>query len=701
MTRRSVPVPAVTLALAGMIMVTLIIEGIIAGPAWGEFFQKQFIICKDQGRDVLCDPVVVQKNDYVIRLFKQKGEIAHSDFPLFLGIFKRLNPEVKDLDLIYPGQQVIVPLKIVEPGTLEGQATGTVSIPFIAITKIPAQIQKNSMNYVVMRGDSVSSIISRILGGNTPRSYKEALEIFKYLNPDIKDLNRIQAGQTVTLPTRKTMEAPWYPGLFDGSGNMVAQAQTPSETPAQTPAQTKKPATIQEPVMTFQPPPPKESRLKIGNPLVAPKPVAVAPLSVKPAPAAQAPKPFVPKPVAIKPVMAKPVTVKTPLPKPPAAATVNAVAPKKQSPPPVETPKAPARAKPLPERPMPLPSIFKKASAIFSAHLLDTGEYFFPRSGTTDLRVDLAATPVMEFPSGFRLLFARRNALSAQDQKVITGFWKNAGIVTLSYDAPLRELLSAICRAVAPSGCENRLSFVDGGVSVSARGDYIFDAIGTPGKTIVTLIDGDTRPLSDALRRYLSEKQITIQEWIDAENHFGPVAAGGGLTASPTPPLRLTFDPAAPSRFVRDLAAAFGLRYQEKVEITFPYAGFQVKAVADLLSMGRGREILVDFGDIQGDAVKSIEATGFQVLQVRKHQDADAFLREFLAQLPARQEPHPVFWAAERPESGNIRIQIPGKLISLATDQGTPQLLITDLALNDHLLAFLAETGVQVARIGN
>ncbi|MDO9262646.1 MAG: hypothetical protein Q7U02_01685, partial [Desulfosalsimonadaceae bacterium] len=80
---------------------TLILTGamMVQSPVWGEFLKKQFIICKDQGRDVLCDSVVVQKNDFVIRLLKQKGEIAYNDFPLFLAIFQRLNPDVKDIDL--------------------------------------------------------------------------------------------------------------------------------------------------------------------------------------------------------------------------------------------------------------------------------------------------------------------------------------------------------------------------------------------------------------------------------------------------------------------------------------------------------------------------------------------------------------------------------------------------------------------------
>ncbi|MDO9264249.1 MAG: hypothetical protein Q7U02_09810, partial [Desulfosalsimonadaceae bacterium] len=596
-----------------------------------------------------------------------------------------LNPDVKDIDLIYPGQRIMIPLKLIEPGTLEGQALGTVTIPLITITNIPAQIQKNSTNYVVMQGDSVSLLISRTFGRHSTRPYKEALEIFKYLNPQIKDLNLIRAGQTIQLPTQKVMDASWYPELFDRSGKLVVGEKPPA-------ADVKPP--VKKPVKKFKPVPvtvPKEVRITI-TPQPQPSPKA---LPAKQEPIVSESRPFVPKPVII-PAPATP-------PAPVAPTTAKAVAAPVAKKGLVKKPETQKTIKQAPvEARKPLPSIFKKAAGIFNADLLDTGEYFFPRTGNDDLRVDLSATPVMEFPSGFRLLFAKRNALSAPDQKVISAFWKNVGIITLSYDAPVRELLSAICREIDPGGCENHVAVNDNGVAVSVRGDFIFDAVGSGSKTCVTLIDGEDQRMSDPIRRYLNQKQIVISEWIDSESFFGAVGEPGGKTMTrPFPMLRLSFDAGHPAGFVKDFAAALGLRYQEKVEITFPYAGFQVKAYANLLSVAQGREVLVDFGDLQGDAIKSIEATGFRVLQIKPQQGAESIIDALLNQLPAQQQENPVFWAAERSESHNTSLQIPGRLISLATDHGQRGLLLTDLALNENLLAFLAQAGVQAARIND
>ena len=90
---------------------------------------KNYIVRYDRGWDILCEPYVVKKNDWVLKIFRQKGEIAHQDFRDFLGIFERLNPHIRDINMIRPGQGIDIPLRKLEHGTLPGQASGVVTIP--------------------------------------------------------------------------------------------------------------------------------------------------------------------------------------------------------------------------------------------------------------------------------------------------------------------------------------------------------------------------------------------------------------------------------------------------------------------------------------------------------------------------------------------------------------------------------------------
>jgi hypothetical protein len=647
----------------------------IFGSAHGAFFQKKFVVCQDQGRDVLCDSYVVKKNDFVTKLFKQRGEIAYRDWPKFLEIFKRLNPEVKNIDLIYPDQQILLPLKLIEPDTLEGQDSGTVTIPMITITNLPRQLQQNSMNYVVRQGDTVSALIAKKFGRYSTRSYKEGVKIFKYLNPQLKDLNFIHVGQTINLPVATVRDESWYPELFDDAGDLVLEEETADEVKEEPPVEV-----IEEVAEIVEVPPAPEVEAAVIVPVIEKAPDEtihlLEPVSVVAPPPEdkpeekpeEKPEDKIDEPIEEKIEDKKPVeSEKEKLPEP----------------------------KPL----TPLPSIFKKAAAIFNAELLDKGEYFFPRTGKEDLALNLAATPVMEFSSGLRILFAKNESLSMPDQTVVASFWKNLQIVTMSYDASLRELLYTICQLTDKNGCENTFSFDDQGLKANVRGEYIYDNPNGPGKICATLIDQAGQKMSNELNRYLAGQQLTVSEWIDGENFFGPVSVGAA--AKPLPGYFIAPDKSQPSAFILDFAEAFGMKFQQNVEISFPYAGFQVKAYSNLLSVYSGKDFLVDFGDLQGDAIESIETTGFHVLQISAGQSRQSIVSDLLAVMPVSEIQDPVFWGADRARTYNASIQVPGRLITMITDQGKMKVLITDIPLHENVLSFLNRAGIKVMKIGN
>lgn len=179
------------------------------------FFRKDYVIRDFRGEDVLCDTYVVMENDYVIKILKQRGDIAHEDFSKFLEIFKHINPDIKDIDLIYPHQRILIPLRILAPGTLEGQESGRVSIPVITITDLPRVLKHHSDVYKVRYGDWVSRLIAERFGRYGSESYEKGLELFRKLNPDIKDLDKIKEGKEIRLPDPAIQNQPWYDDLFE------------------------------------------------------------------------------------------------------------------------------------------------------------------------------------------------------------------------------------------------------------------------------------------------------------------------------------------------------------------------------------------------------------------------------------------------------------------------------------------------------
>ncbi len=169
-------------------------------PASGAFFYKSYIVRYDRGWNILCEPYIVKKDDWVFKLFRQKGEISHSDFPEFLRIFRRLNPHIQDIDQIRPGQRILIPLKKVDEDIFSNPSSDVVTIPYFSAKDLAEATSKQSTDYRVKSGDCVSVLITERYGKYGTESYRAGENLFKKLNPQIENLNLIYAGQVIRLP---------------------------------------------------------------------------------------------------------------------------------------------------------------------------------------------------------------------------------------------------------------------------------------------------------------------------------------------------------------------------------------------------------------------------------------------------------------------------------------------------------------------
>ncbi len=215
---------------AAFCLITTILLGCLIAPlpGYSAFLYKSYIVRYDRGWDILCDPYIVQKNDWVFKLFRQKGEISHKDFPEFLRIFKRLNPHIHNIDLIRPGQHIIIPLKKLKQDTLPGQSSGIVTIPYVTISNIPETLKTFSEEYEIQKGDCVSILIARNFGRYGSISYNEGITLFRLVNPDITDLDRIYSGQVIHVPETTLRNQRWYQSFLDGSGKIKSKASLSS-----------------------------------------------------------------------------------------------------------------------------------------------------------------------------------------------------------------------------------------------------------------------------------------------------------------------------------------------------------------------------------------------------------------------------------------------------------------------------------------
>ena len=528
---------------------------------------KNYIIRYDRGWDILCEPYVVQKNDWVLKIFRQKGEIAHTDFREFLGIVKRLNPHIKNIDMIRPGQTIDIPLQKLEHGSLPGQSSGIVSIPFVSLSKVTDVVKQHSETHKVRWGDTVSKLIARHYGRYGTKSYNEGIALFKAANPQIKDINRIYAGQQVYLPSPGIRDQNWYAEIKNEKGEIrqTADRQKP-------PAETAAPET-----------------------------------SI----AAAAAEPPVPK------------------------------------------------------------SVLNQVADTVGGTLQNKGTYYIPRPEGNDFELDLSQNPMLSLQETTKIVFSQEDRVMGQSPADIEKLLPNSKVVTYSEDESVDEIVGSIFAAVQAEGNQdlsedNEVSFTDNGIQVSVHARWIKPEDDQRTRCIIPVKSSDELT-PESMRRYLEQNGIVLKEIMPGQKDVA--------TTSPNAIQRhviqnvLALAPKNQKDFVRSLARNLGFTFSPNVSISFPYAGIQVQAYVNLLSTGKGTEVLIDFGDLYGDAVSAIRQSGPQIIQIQSDDSYTLVVQKLFSALQLDYMENPTFFAAKRPARYNTSITIPGLLYQKSETQ--------------------------------
>jgi hypothetical protein len=131
----------------------------------------------------------------------RKKRLLYQGSPAELrSILRQLNKSLPNLDLIYPGQEIVIPLRIT-------------SLPPKSVSQKPSPLEKTPVitpsdpefeMYRARPGDSLFRIAKRRYNIPNEDFYDEYIERFKKMNPRIKDLNDLRAGQDVKLPVYST-----------------------------------------------------------------------------------------------------------------------------------------------------------------------------------------------------------------------------------------------------------------------------------------------------------------------------------------------------------------------------------------------------------------------------------------------------------------------------------------------------------------
>ena len=112
-----------------------------------------------------------------------------------------------------------------------------------------------------------------------------------------------------------------------------------------------------------------------------------------------------------------------------------------------------------------------------------------------------------------------------------------------------------------------------------------------------------------------------------------------------------------------------------------------------MVTAGNGRETLVDFGDLYGDALTAITATGLNIVQVTPDDGYGAIARKLLAALSMSYEAQPEFLVAPRPAAFNTTVTVSGILFAKSQNK---RILLTGAALPSAVTDLLSSQGIDV-----
>jgi len=157
---------------------------------------QQATVKRIEEREVICEQYAVKEGDYIWKLMRERGLHKRPDFSEIISILKSMNKSLTNLDLIHPGQTILIPLSItpvseyVEAGHFAKEPT----------TGVFSLKEMDFESYVVKPGNSLTRIIQGKYKIPGKYLYNEYLKLVQRFNPTLKNLDRIYPNQVIRLP---------------------------------------------------------------------------------------------------------------------------------------------------------------------------------------------------------------------------------------------------------------------------------------------------------------------------------------------------------------------------------------------------------------------------------------------------------------------------------------------------------------------
>lgn len=523
-----------------------------------------------EGKRIVTERYQVRPGDYLWKILREKNLLRKQSLQEVLQLLKALNPSLKNIDLLHPGETLAIPL------SLTPRAGLTTPPPKPADPPVPVKTLRevDLEQYIVKPGDSLIRVIKSKYNISDADIHDEYIDLLKRFNPDLTSVNAIRPGQKIRLPVYS------------------------------------------------------------------------------------------------------PQVVRMPLPPPPG---------REESPPPPPSPTADASD---------LMAQVSECLREMGLEWVDAGQHFIPLKSGGQITLNADTFPILQIPSGVRVVLDCRGGLPERMASLITSSWSNYRIVRIGPKDTLRE---AIGRVLAACGFPkvykaNEPLDLPGDVPLRLKGDWIVHTIGDDLKgaryVSLTLVDPGVPRIPAPLKDLLESMGVRAVEY--------PVEKSDANPPVPAEPIKVGSDL---REVVERVLRLSGIPFSQDVEIPVFQGGkspFNLTVKADFLLSREGSEKIIDLTGLGPEIVALLREHRFEILTLEQRPPLEALPKvlEFLG-IPFDGRPH-TFLAADRGETRNLSMTLQGVQFSSADGR---KILASPIHLPLPLSGFLSTKGYTVIEL--
>jgi hypothetical protein len=578
---------------------------------------------------------VVQEGDWLVKILREKGLIQEHNLPELLTLLRRLNSSLHDLNMIQPGEKIVILVKVV-PGSETGERTKDAQ----------THRQLKYEPYRVKRGDILSRVAMDRFHLSKRTFNREYLRLFRACNPHIQDPNLLAVGQTINLP----LYPPEHEVTQKGPPVLRDLEKSPRRVRLKAP---RMPETI-------------EPSVKRPKPRPAPRP---APAKQPPERAPEPPETETAEsPEASWPEYVRPVT--------PGRAPERTVSEKMSGPATIIIADG-------------LGTVISR----MGEEWIHSGEHVIPLKSGGHIDLDAASYPIVRLEKGLTVIVDMHNALPETMARVLESTWANYRVVQLSAGDDLRSALDKILEAFGYADILRQEPLKLGGsVPLTITADWIVtqdrtDSGKAPGFLAIYLMDHRGRGLPRVIKDYLRRVNVEVIEYPSPVEE-GPTGADARASLRTAPDI--------PS-LIESILDLRGIPFATRTKVP-AYAtrnrDFQLTVQADFYLDTGGHRRIIDIGGLNPNVVSVLNDNGISVLSLAGEKDPVEAATKALSFLdvPFENGPH-AFMAHGGDTSRNVKLTFSG--ISFFDRKGA-SVFATSVSLPPELVAFLAQKGYRV-----